>query len=284
MTINLPEYISYSQYNSYKCPRSWYLSKIRKAEELQSWYIPIGSAVHEMIEGYLSPTYLKSRRAEDVFYPLVSAQMEIEPDTSKWLASGPKDALFTEARALQLVKDSYEKALEVLADIDVWEVEYDASGRLPGLSVELKAYVDIVGEYKGKRHKKFQGPMIVDWKTGSKKPDNFQLETYAALLKTFNDGTVEDLKGYHNLNFSGWYAMLAPHASDARPIDLSAVDPVAIGAKYQKVRTAMESMQIKAEKNFMCKMCFQGPNCIPYSGPTARSLFYDRSRYDQPPF
>lgn len=271
MTTQLPDYISFSQYNSYtRCPRDWYLGRIRKAEEAQAWYIPIGTAVHEMIEAYLDPAHGPCEpKAEDYFYPLVAKQMEIEPDVSKWLAGGPKDAPITHEKALQRVKDCFEKALEYLDDIDVWHVEHDASTRLPGLSVELRGFVDIIGEHR--KH----GPTIVDWKTGSKKPDNFQLETYAAMLSASSElyGKVK-----------GWYAMLAPGTSKAKPIDLSAVDPAEIGAKYQKVRERMEAMQIQAKKNYMCKMCFNAPNCIEYSGPTARSLFYDRSRYDQPPF
>ena len=272
MTFELPDYISYSQAHTYEqCPRSWYLSKVRKAEELQTWYLPIGTAVHKMIEDYLradtSSGFSFQQTADQVFYPLVSAQMEIEPDLSKWLASGPKDAPFTEGKALQLVKDCFERALEFLEDIDVWEVEYDASGRLPGLDVELKAYVDIIGEHK--KH----GPTILDWKTGSKKPDNFQLETYAALMM-----------GKMPSAWKGLYAMLQPGASSARPVDLSAVDPAEIGARYQEIRRKMEAAMIEAKKKFMCKMCFQSANCMEYSGLTKRTLYYDLSAVDQPPY
>lgn len=284
MTHSLPPHISYSQYATYKdCPRNWYLSKLRQAEQVQTWYLPIGTAVHSMVEEYLKADdqgtgYVTTRTAEQVFYPLISAQMEIEDDLSKWLAGGSKKKGFiTEDLALQRVKDCFEKALEFLEDVDVWEVEYDASGPLPGLSVDVSAYVDIIGE-----HKKY-GPIILDWKTGSKKPDNaFQLETYAALLRTQGMSPWGDM-----VYPKGLWAMLAPGASVARPIDLSAVDPREIGAKYQEVRTAMESMQIQAkpkDKRFMCKMCFNNPNCLEVSGPTERALYYDRSRHDQPPF
>lgn len=242
-----------------------------------TWYLPIGTAVHQMIEDHLdSDATLLS--AEEYFYPLVSAQLEIEPDTSQWLAGGPEKDPVIEEKALQKVKDCFERALEFLEDLDVWEVEYDASGRLPGLEVEVKAFVDIVGEYKGKT-KSAQGPMIVDWKTGSKKPgNNFQLETYKALLMS-NLGFE-----HHQLPFKGLWAMLDPEASVARPVDLSAVDPAEVGKKYQKVYDGMKSMQIQANKKFMCKMCFNQDNCMEYSGITKRTLHYDRSHIDQPKF
>lgn len=287
MTSLLPPHISYSQYQGYKaCPRNWYLGYIRQAESVQTWYAPIGTAVHSMIEAHLDPNEV-APTAEEAFFPLISAQMEIEPDLSKWKAGGKKDAPITGDLALQRVKDCYERALEFLDDLDVWEVEFNASGRLPGLQVEIKAFVDTIGEYKGKKHKKYHGPMIVDWKTGSTKPDNFQLTTYAALLQI--DKKFWNLTEDRALKFSGRYAMLAPGASDARPVDLSDVDPAAVGAQYQEVRTKMEAMQIQSDPaKFKCEYCFNNLNCLDSetsSGlPTQRQLYYDRSRHDQPPF
>src|SRR5690606_28453674 len=124
-----PNHISYSQFNTYsQCPRNWYLSKVRHAEETQTWYLPIGTAVHQMIEDNLSGEMAESlKTAEQYFYPLIQKQMLIEPDTTKWLAGGPEKDPVVEEKALQKVKDCFERALEFLGDWDVWEVEYDAS-------------------------------------------------------------------------------------------------------------------------------------------------------------
>jgi hypothetical protein len=279
--MKLPEHISYSQYNTYsQCPRDWYLGKIRRAESAQTWYLPIGTAVHQMVEDWLDPDHGQPDgyfpKAERFFYPLVSAQMKIEPDLSKWLAGGPKADPVTEGKALQKVKDCFDRALEFLDDLDVWAVELDATGSLPGLSVPIKAFIDIIGEHK--KH----GPVILDWKTGSKKPkDNFQLETYAALLKPKVGGLVY---AFPPSDFKGLWAMLDPEAAVARPVDLSAVDPAEVGAKYQRVREGMESMQIQAKQKFMCKMCFNKDNCMEYAGLTPRTVHYDRSHIDQPPY
>ncbi len=286
--IELPGHISFSQVKQYEsCPRSWYLGYVRRGEEKQTWFLPIGSAVHQMVEDHLSLRPLgaspENRKAEDYFYPLVRKQMLIEPDTTKWLAGGPKSDPIVEDKALQAVRDCFERALEFLEDIDVWEVEYDASGSLPGLSVPIKAYIDIVGEYKGKR-KKYHGPMIVDWKTGSKKPGDFQLQTYGALIK---EGRWSDVKWASGSKFSGMYAMLAPKASEARPIDLSEIDPAEVGNRYELARRGMEAMMIEARENrskFTCGFCFQAPNCMEWSGVNNRTLYYDRSRFDQPPY
>ncbi len=270
------DYISYSQYKSYSCPRNWYLSKVRQAEEKQTWYIPIGSAVHNMIEDYLTLRPLgakpEGRKAEDYFYPLIEKQMLIEPDTSKWLAGGPEAAPITEHRALQRVTECFEKAVQELEEVDVWEVEYDASGSLPGLSVPVKAYVDILGEHKKK------GPVIYDWKTGSTKPDNFQLQTYAALLMT------HPLDGHAGEPWHGRYIMLPPGAPNTRFVDLSNVDPAEVGRKYQEVYDRMQAKHYEARPGFGCKFCFNQDNCMVNAGLTPRTMYYDRSDEDGYPF
>lgn len=270
------DYISYSQYSTYtSCPRSWYLSKRRSGEERQTWYLPVGTAVHQMIEDYLDPdiggTLVTPEKAETYFYPLVQRQLEVEPDTSKWLAAGSKDAPVVEDRALRLVRDSFTAAVEELDSIDVWEVEFDASGRLPGLAVPVRAYVDIVGEKKGK------GPVIIDWKTGTTKPGNFQLETYAAL-----GIQLAPLKDVSKLY--GRYVMLKPGAPRTRYVDLSKVDPAEVGAKYQKVYEAMERTEYQAQQGFGCRFCLQQDNCLANAGMTRRALYYDKSEDDGIPY
>lgn len=271
------EHLSYSQYNSYvTCPRQWYLSKVAKAEEKQTWYLPIGSAVHEMIEDYLDqdvgPTLVTSSSAEEYFYPLIEKQLLIEPDLSQWMAGGPQADPIVGDKALQQVKDCFEKALEYLSEVEVWEVEYDASGSLPGLEVPIKAYVDLIGEHK--KH----GPTILDWKTGSQKPkDNFQLETYRALMMVAGNSD-------HHAKYTGLWGMLKPGASKARPIDLSKVDPAAVGAKYQKVYEEMTAKLYRTNHGFNCKFCYHQDNCLLQAGFTERSKFYDKADTDGLPY
>lgn len=223
-----------------------------------------------MIEAHLSPAIEAPKGAEQFFYPLVSAQMEIEPDASKWLASGPAGDPYVEERALRHVQECFEAALVELESIDVWEVEYDASGRLPGLDVPVVAYIDIIGEHKKK------GPVIWDWKTGGTKPDNFQLETYAALLMT------EGSKTYDGFPFKGRYVMISPsYESSTRHVDLSSVSPTEVGAKYQEAYEAMTKKIYKTNHGFGCRFCFHQDNCRVNAGPlSARANYYDRSHED----
>lgn len=267
------EHISYSQYKSYtSCPRSWYLSRLKGGEERQSWYLPIGTVVHDAVEARLKG---EPYDITNGFYMIIEKQMQIEPDLSKWLAGGPADSPITHEKALQRAMECYEKALQGLEAIDVWEVEYDASGRLPGLSVPVKAFIDIIGEHKKK------GPVIWDWKTGSTKPDNFQLETYAALL-WHNSFTHGSLSVEH---FQGRYIMLSPtYTSTTRYVDLSKVDPEEVGRRYQAVFEAMNAKKYQTNAGFGCRFCFQSANCLVNSGPTKRALHYDKSAEDGYPF
>ena len=275
--MTLRPHISYSQYNTYvSCPRSWYLGKIANGEERQSWYIPIGTVVHDAIEATLnSEPFDVTRR----FYDLIEKQMRIEPDLSKWLAGGPETAPITHDKALARAVECYEKALQELEDIEVWEVEYDASGRLLGLEVPIRAFVDIVGEHKKK------GPVIIDWKTGSTKPGNFQLETYGALLMQPNlAGNDHPFTEHGSLRFHGRYVMLAPGAANTRYVDLSKVDPAEVGKKYQDVYDQMKAKVYKANAGFDCRFCFQAENCLANKGMTRRAMHYDKSADDGYPF
>lgn len=271
------EHLSYSQLSSYlKCQRSWYLGKIRQAEEKQTWYTPIGTAFHEWIEARLKGEPEKT--PEEYFYPLIEAQMKIEPDTSAWLSGGSKEDPIVEDKALRRLVECMEKATEWLEGFEVWEVEYDATGFLPDCEVPIKGFVDLIGEHP--KH----GPVIVDWKTGKNKPkDNFQLETYAALL--------EQREAFWNTRqngggFRGLWGMVNPDASSPRPIDLSSVNPADVGKKYQDVLEKMRKKLYQSNHSYYnCLFCYHQDNCLANQRlATKRALYYDRSAKDGYPF
>lgn len=273
-------HISYSQLSTYKgCPRSWYLGKVIKAPERPAWYTAIGSAVHAMIEDWFNPDVSADDiLAEEYFYPLVASALKAEPDTGQWMYSmDDKGVPLIKERALEHVRVCFERAVEYLQDIDVWEVEYDASGFLPGCEVEIKAFVDIIGE-----HKK-QGPTIVDWKTGKTK-DRFQLDTYGALLRDANRHPYGLTTNGKDVPFKGYFAMLAPWAPQSRYLKLDA-SPTEVGAKYQDVYESMKARFYKTtHAEVVCGFCFQRDNCKLMSEDKERAEFYDRSEVDGFPF
>ncbi len=279
----IPTHLSYSQITAYeKCPRSWYLSKVAKAEQKQAWYILIGRAFHSMIEDYLDNDCVPkpdSSSAEIYFFPLVAEARRLQPDTGQWLRGGSFDDPIVELRALQVLKDCFERAVDALEGVTIWEVEYDCTGMLPGCEVPIKGFGDIVGE-----HSKY-GPFIGDWKTGMSKPkDNFQLETYKALLRVnhqarFTSKEMDAMKGF--------FLLPRPDARKdvwGKPILLDQVNPGQIGARYQKAFEGMKKRVYQANKSGACKACFYQESCVEYAGLTPQAIYYDKAEEDGYPF
>lgn len=281
--------MSYSALSRYEeCPRSFYLGRVKSAEEKQTWFFPIGTAVHNMVEEHLNGKMnLKydpgNIKAEDYFYPLIEKQMKIDPVDVNWLAGGSPDDPVIRDKALDLVKRCFENAVAFLEDIDVWEVEYDASGMIAGCEVPVKAFIDIVGEHK--KH----GPVIVDWKSGKQKPkNNLQLETYGVLLNTSTplSGNDHPFTDHGSIKFDvGLWAMVNPDAPNARPVKgLTEVDASALGARYQAAYEKVKERKWQANAGFHCRFCTQAPNCLIEAGPTKRARYYDRSDEEGFPF
>lgn len=259
MTI---EHFSYSSKNTYdSCPRAYYLSRVAKAEGIPAWYFVIGTAVHQWIELSLS-SIPHEPNIEELFMAEVMKRRAIEPDTTKWLHGGSKEAPVVEERALQLAKDCVERVVIYLQDIDVWEVELNVSGTLPGLEeMPLKAFVDVIGEHK--KH----GPIIGDWKTGKTKPKNIvQLETYNAL--------INQLDVYPGKQFKGLWLMLNPDAPKSRPVVFKET-PTSLSGMYRASAERAVAGIYPAKVQYNCKFCDMKPNCKAASGINQRTRYYD---------
>lgn len=215
---------------------------------------------------------------EERFYPLIEAQMKIDPIDVNWLAGGSPDAPIMRDKAVELGKRCVDNAIKFLDDIEVWHVEYDATGMIAGCEVPVKAFIDIVGEHK--KH----GPVIVDWKSGKSKPkNNLQLETYAVLLNN-NDHPFTGKAALAAFDVGLW-AMVNPDAPNARPVKgLTEVDASALGARYQAAYDRIKERKWQANAGFRCRFCVQAPNCLVEAGPTKRARFYDKSDEDGCPF
>lgn len=271
-----PEYLSYSAVSKYEeCPRSWYLSYVRKAEERQTWYLPMGTAVHESIESYLKTGDVPEFTS--IFYPLIEKQLHIDPNHREWLSAGSGEHVVQGQACIDLGRRCVDNAIAFLKDMDVWHVEYEMLQALPGLEVPVKLFIDIIGEHK--KH----GPRIVDWKSGKNKPkDIFQLEVYKAAC------VEADVFARHELN--GYWGMLHPEASPktekGRLVDLSHVDPLAIGERMQRALDGMKRKVYRANVKFGCSFCWQQDNCLAHQFPRRpdRAVYYDNSSKDGVPF
>lgn len=269
--IELPDHLSPSSLYSYnECPRGYYLSRVKKAEGLPAWYFVVGTTVHRFIEDHVRSTvFSHSLPAPDgtaIFMEEVRKARLIEPRTDKWLHGGSDDEPVVEERALRLALDCIENALVFLDDFTPWEVEYDASGFLPHCTMEIKCYIDMIGDHK--RH----GPMIVDFKTGKTKPkNNDQLETYNARLMSEPDAPFME---HGSMRFKGLWVMLNPGARKARPITFKET-PDTMGRKYLELQRKVESKVADPNPGYGCRWCTMKPNCKTQSGMNKRTAYYD---------
>lgn len=265
------EHLSYSSLNTYSsCPRSYYLSRHKKAWSLPAWYFIVGSSVHGYIEDELSSDS-PPRPIEEYFAEQVAKADDLEEDRSLWLHGGSDDDPVVEEKALALASACVEKFHVFMEDIqEVWAVEYDISGHLPGCSMEIKAFVDLIGVHK--KH----GPVIVDWKTGKTKPkDNIQLETYNALIIT---NMLEYFK--HTSAPRGLYGMLNPDAAKARPVTFKHT-PESLGKLYGGIEQQIKKRLWKPEPQYNCRFCTMKPNCKTMSGRNDRTRYYDTPEKDK---
>lgn len=258
-----PEHLSYSSLSTYEaCPRSYYLSRIKQAVPVPAWYFIVGSAVHDCIEAHIKG---EDYSLEATFMRHVSTNMDIEADINEWMNGGPDHAPVVKQRALRLAVDCLDKALTLLEDMTVWDVERDITGHLPGCTMPIKAYPDILGE-----HKK-EGPVIWDWKTGTTRGKRLQLETYNCLIIEQNL--------YPDVTFRGKFVMLNPAASPSRPLSFKE-SPVTLGQKYGMVEERIKRGIYPAMPSFNCKFCTMLPNCSTMSGATKRTAYYDTPTKD----
>ena len=271
MTIDKVSHLSYSALSSYKaCPRRFWLSRVAQAEGAPAWYFAVGTAVHTYIEahlkGELDSDHSMGKTVEELFVAEVERLLLIEPDIHAWNHGGSQEDPVVGEKALKLAQSCVERAIELLSDIDVWEVELDVSGYLPNCSLPIHGYVDIVGEHK--KH----GPIIGDWKTGKSKPkDALQLETYKSLLRRYNNGAGL----YNDYTFKGMWLMLNPDASQARPIVFT-MGGNTLGRMYGEVADKIGRDVYPALVQYNCRFCEQKLNCRAKSGRTPRTDYYDK--------
>lgn len=264
------DHLSYSSLSTYSsCPRSYYLSRHKRAWGLPAWYFIVGSAVHDYIKDELSPDS-SPRPLEEYFQDEVNKANDLEEDQSLWLHGGSDDDPVVGEKALALASACVEKFHIFMEDMsDIWQVEYDVSGHLPGCSMEIKAYVDVVGMHK--KH----GPVIIDWKTGKTKPkDNIQLETYHC-LEMVKAGTTLD-----GSQTKGLYVMLNPDAAKARPVTFKHT-PESLGKLYGGIEQQIKSRVWKPEPQYNCRFCTMKPNCKTMSGRNDRTRYYDTPERDK---
>ncbi|MFC5799086.1 PD-(D/E)XK nuclease family protein [Streptomyces formicae] len=278
-----PKHISHSAREILeRCAKSYFLKYFTEAPRLQSLWLAGGSAVHEATEVYDLQSVAGIQDGFDleaawrVHFELQLEQLrEKEPNENAWRRSQSEDIETWRRIGLQFVQEYID--WRERSPWEIWTtpdgepaIELDISGRLPGCSVEIKAYLDrVFYDPVFKKH------WIVDLKTSKrppKTPDQFR--TYGALMEV-----KYGIRPEHGAAFMNRQGGLS------RPVDLGDVTPKEIGAVYGEAWKKVTSGYFPAEgiaKND-CFLCDVQSSCHAKGGPYAQLHDPDHPGY-QPPF
>lgn len=283
LELKTPTHTSHSAKETLeRCAKSYYLGRIAGAPKRPAIWSAGGSAVHETTEAYdlhamTGHPEAFTERLEAVWDAIFDEQIAkvraAEPNESTWRRSQNEDATVWRSIGLGFVREYID--WRERANWEIWEapdgqaaIELDVSGRLPGCSVEIKAYLDRVFY-----DPTFNKHWILDLKTGRKPPATpAQFETYAALLQV-----------KYGLKADG-VAFMNRRGALGKPWDLSQVTPKTVGAVYGEAWKRVQSGDFPADGfPSSCFICDVQSACVKQNGPLAH--FYDPDHPDyQPPF
>lgn len=265
-----PTHLSYSSLTTWdRCPKSYELSRIVKAQSRPAWYFVGGTAVHKALEDH--DNGLPIRPWHEYFYPEVSKAMAIDPDHTSWLSGGSPDDPDQGVAWMEIGPECVSNwKLFTATSFDVEEIELDVTSRLPGTALQVKGFIDRLGTHAE------HGKMIIDLKSGKNKPKDkgLQIKTYAALYLMQTAEVVS--KGAYFMARTGELSKVYEFDVMQEAVDL--------GKRFRTAALEISKGDYPAVVEYSCRFCDQAPNCFAQSGDTPRTRYYDRSnpRYNGP--
>jgi len=264
--FQIPKHTSHSAISSYiRCGKAFELKKLG-VEEVPSWWLLGGSAVHTATE------WLDKGEWDDApelaFYKAFQDEVvkaeQTHPDHNEWRKAG----YGARAQGYEHWLKQGSKYVKQWADrVQTWKwVELDVSTTLPS-GIKVKAYIDRVSRIGNL----FE---IVDLKTGSTRPDSDQqLGIYSALLRDYISRSVAvDLRvpvtvQVYNYMFKDdeFYEM------DVSNWTLATVDKLA-----KEWYDGLESGVFLPNRGKNCGTCGVARACYLASGDTTATRSYDR--------
>lgn len=282
MTVKPVRHLSYSGLNTYQeCPKKYELSYLTGAPKQGAVWFVGGKAVHRATEEWDRAQV----RGEAIDMPAVWKQVFNEqfeedkardPDFTSWRKAGKKTEApqgedlghWYSVLGPQLVQ-AY-MAWRQRSSWKIWTtpegepaIELDASCTLPGMGIELKAYVDRV----------FEDPVTyklwnVDLKTGTRLPDSDrQFGIYTAALRHRYGVVVE-----HGAAFMNRREALAS------PYQLTKYTPEYVGRQFAQAHAAIQAGYFVPKRGHHCGLCDVAASCYANGGPLAAQ--YDRDHPD----
>lgn len=194
----MPNYRSVSQVQQYdRCPHQYYLARIYKEDDQRVWqepcaWLPQGTAFHLVCEEVeKSDRAMPIEEAFKVFdkeyWAEINKLLEETPNTDRWAKSGPYDGDHDIPRRYDIGLEQIEK-FYAYNDAHPEETVWVAPDGVPAIETEFEVVIGDV-EVRGKidvikqSPKWKDGPRPVDYKTGNKPGEIFQLKTYQRAMK-----------------------------------------------------------------------------------------------------
>jgi len=175
-----------------RCPHMYWLKRIERVAQRPAAWLPQGTAFHATAEAFeVSSRLLTPDQLEEVYTDAYDAESNRFcaqwPDIDSWSPSGPysarEDITRRHAIGLEMVHKyvawtrlNPQYVVYVIGKDGERAIELDLHGDYDGVPVHGK--VDVV--YYNTELKALR---VVDWKTGNKPGDSFQLGTYADLIR-----------------------------------------------------------------------------------------------------
>ncbi|AOT27663.1 Cas4 exonuclease [Mycobacterium phage Magnito] len=242
-----------------KCPFSWKLARHERVWRRPAAWLQQGTGVHAVAEKYMLSKLAGSPLTREECYEIFKAEYadgineatEETPNLGWWFASGPYRGADDIERRWGIGLQQVDKTLDWIDSHQSLEVWHTPDGT-PGIElaiefeldgIEIRGYIDAVLVLDGE-------VLVVDWKTGLKPGDDFQLAVYALALKQLYG--VEITRGVY---------FMAKTGKPTYPYDLTDWTREKISARFHEMERKLEAGDFTPKPGASCARCDVALSC-----------------------
>ncbi|AXC36082.1 Cas4 exonuclease [Mycobacterium phage Magnar] len=242
-----------------KCPFSWKLARHERVWRRPAAWLQQGTGVHAVAEKYMLSKLGGSPLTREECYEIFKAEYadgineatEETPNLGWWFASGPYRGADDIERRWGIGLQQVDKTLDWIDNHPSLEVWHTPDGT-PGIElaiefeldgIEIRGYIDAVLVLDGE-------VLVVDWKTGLKPGDDFQLAVYALALKQLYG--VEITRGVY---------FMAKTGKPTYPYDLTDWTREKISARFHEMERKLEAGDFTPKPGASCARCDVALSC-----------------------
>ncbi|AXC33713.1 Cas4 exonuclease [Mycobacterium phage Mryolo] len=242
-----------------KCPFSWKLARHERVWKRPAAWLQQGTGVHAVAEKYMLSKLAGSPLTREECYEIFKAEYadgineatEETPNLGWWFASGRYRGQEDIERRWDIGLQQVDKTLDWIDNHQSLEVWHTPDGT-PGIElaiefeldgIEIRGYIDAVLVLDGE-------VLVVDWKTGLKPGDDFQLAVYALALKQLYG--VEITRGVY---------FMAKTGRPTYPYDLTDWTREKISARFHEMERKLEAGDFTPKPGASCARCDVALSC-----------------------